>query len=60
MKIENMQIKVTRSNDNINKKKLYSILCDIIDRENSKQNYEEVDIYEENLVERSRSLSSLS
>lgn len=47
MKIENMQIKVTRSNDNINKKKLYSILCDIIDRENSKQNYEEVDIYEE-------------
>lgn len=46
MKIENMPIKVIRSSDDLNKKKLYSILCDIIDRENSRQNGEEGDMYE--------------
>lgn len=50
MKIENMPIKITRSNDNINKKKLYFILCNIIDRENSKEKNEEGDIDEEKCV----------
>lgn len=50
MKIEHMPIKITRSNNNINKKKLLSIFCDIVDRENAKECNEEGDLDEEECV----------
>ncbi|CEN26828.1 hypothetical protein [Paraclostridium sordellii] len=40
-KIEDMPIRITYSNKTIDKEKLYSIFCDIIDREMNKENNEE-------------------
>lgn len=38
LKIEDMPVKITYSNKNINKDNLYRIFCDIIDREMIKDN----------------------